>query len=238
MSEKVVFMSRPKKEKKVNCSFEGKMFSFKNADYETLITLESDAYETFRLIDYLGYNQLEASKEIGVSRTTVQALYKHAREQIAKAMFENKILHIIGGKHIMSQESNCCQESKSMTKIAVMLKDGKITDLYEHADGFMLYTLKQGEMKRKDLIKPQDEKPHMCRNFLSSLGVEHVITGPMTKHTYEKYRESNMHVYMSEGDSDKAALAYINQQLKTMDLYTLEDQDSCCHSKKTHTCKD
>ena len=60
-----------------------------------IVTLFSDEFEAFRLIDYQGLDQEGAAKQMRVSRITVQRIYKSARRKIAKALVEGKAIKLV-----------------------------------------------------------------------------------------------------------------------------------------------
>jgi len=68
--------------------------------------LKIDELETIRLIDYLGYNQEEAAKQMNVARTTVQRIYDIARKKVADSLIDGSVLIIEGGEIILC-EDNC-----------------------------------------------------------------------------------------------------------------------------------
>ena len=74
-----------------------------------IVILSVDEYEVIRLIDSLGYSQKESSEQMGVARTTVQAIYDSARQKIADAIVNGKRLVIDGGSYkICPHSRKCC----------------------------------------------------------------------------------------------------------------------------------
>lgn len=61
------------------------------------VVLAFDEYETIRLLDYDGLNQEQAAKKMGVSRPTLTRIYEKARQKIAQAFVEGKMIVIDGG---------------------------------------------------------------------------------------------------------------------------------------------
>ncbi|MCK5822906.1 MAG: DUF134 domain-containing protein [Bacteroidales bacterium] len=66
-----------------------------NTLIQVLLTL--DEYEAFRLSDYLGLSQLEAAREMEISRPTFTRLIEKARKKIADFIVQGKVLTIEGG---------------------------------------------------------------------------------------------------------------------------------------------
>lgn len=105
-------MPRPKKFRRIcglpkKCSFGPLDGSIADETIEMTV----DEYESIRLIDRLGYNQESCSKQMGVARTTVQAVYNSARRKLAEALVDGKLLAIQGGNYrICPQGSGCCRK--------------------------------------------------------------------------------------------------------------------------------
>jgi len=59
-----------------------------------IVSLSYDEAETIRLIDFEGLNQDQAAEKIGVSRITVQRVYKSARRKVADCIVNAKALKI------------------------------------------------------------------------------------------------------------------------------------------------
>jgi predicted DNA-binding protein (UPF0251 family)/predicted Fe-Mo cluster-binding NifX family protein len=222
-------MARPRMKKRVGCFHEGNIFRAKNVHTDEIIELSMDAYETIRLIDLEGMTQLEASHLMGVSRTTVQALYKEARHKIAKAMFEHRMLQIIGGSYIMKEECCCSKEKKEMTTLVVMMKNNEVAPFFHEADSFIVFTIQGKEVERKDQIIPMDEHNKICRRHLLSLGVEHIISGPMLSKTYEKYKSSHIELYYAKGTVEQTLELFLDDKLEKMETYQIYDETVDCH---------
>ena len=74
------------------------------------LTLEE--YETIRLIDLLECTQEECAVQMGVARTTVQAVYNTARRKIADCIVNGRGLEIRGGNYqICPQAAQCCRSN-------------------------------------------------------------------------------------------------------------------------------
>ena len=68
-----------------------------------------DEFETIRLIDYLGYDQEDCAGQMGVARTTIQAVYNRARHKLAETLVTGSVLLIEGGNYMLcSHSGDCC----------------------------------------------------------------------------------------------------------------------------------
>ena len=102
-------MPRPQKPRKVHqppIFTEFKPIGIGGRFLEELI-LTIDEYEAIRLADYLGYNHLNASKEMNISRSTFSRLVDKARNKIASFIIEGKELDIAGGSVRFSKDLFC-----------------------------------------------------------------------------------------------------------------------------------
>ncbi len=71
--------------------FGGRAFEFEE------VSLLFEEYESIKLADYKNMTQEEASKIMNISRPTFTRIYEKARQKVAKAIVENKVLLIEGG---------------------------------------------------------------------------------------------------------------------------------------------
>jgi|AntAceMinimDraft_17_1070374.scaffolds.fasta_scaffold36119_2 predicted DNA-binding protein (UPF0251 family) len=72
------------------------------------ISMSIDELETIKLIDYSGYNQEEAAKQMNVARTTVQRIYEIARKKVSQSLIDGSVLVIEGG-HVVMCNDDCEQ---------------------------------------------------------------------------------------------------------------------------------
>lgn len=101
-------MPRPKKSRHVCAMPESVEFGPKGPKRgREVVYLTVDEYEAIRLIDLLGYNQIECSDQMKVARTTAQKIYADGKHKLADAMINGKILRIEGGDYEL------CPEKKS-----------------------------------------------------------------------------------------------------------------------------
>lgn len=105
-------MTRPKKDRVI---YREPLFSrFKPAGIKAAILdridLTIDEYEATRLADYLGYNHLQASKIMNISRSTFSRLIDRARNKIAIFIIEGKELDITGGAIKFAKDLSKCHD--------------------------------------------------------------------------------------------------------------------------------
>lgn len=99
-------MPRPRKCRRV-CS-RPRCTSFKPCGVDgEAVTMTLDEYEVIRLIDLEGMTQEECSEQMGVARTTVQAIYASARKTLAQCIVDGRPLQIGGG------DVNMCEHHTS-----------------------------------------------------------------------------------------------------------------------------
>ena len=94
-------MARPRKWRRVCCVPESNLFGPLDTPLmdDNPIIMTVDEYETIRLIDLEGLMQEECAEQMDVARTTVQRIYIEARQKIADALINGKMLKIEGGDY-------------------------------------------------------------------------------------------------------------------------------------------
>lgn len=79
-------MVRPRKQRRIG--YKPEFQSYKPSKNKC-IELTIEELETIRLMDYENSNQQEAADLMNIGRTTLQGIYKSAREKISIALIEN-----------------------------------------------------------------------------------------------------------------------------------------------------
>ena len=97
-------MPRPQKYRRICAMPRVKSFAPSEFGASGVIAMTIDEYETIRLMDLLGCTQEECAAQMGVARTTVQAVYGTARRKLAEALVEGKRLEIGGGTYVHTVE--------------------------------------------------------------------------------------------------------------------------------------
>lgn len=75
------------------------------------LTMTVDEYEVIRLVDLEEMTQEEAAGQMGVARTTAQAIYNAARKKLAHCLINGKHLRIQGGDVELCEGRNRCHRS-------------------------------------------------------------------------------------------------------------------------------
>ncbi len=81
-----------------------------NPNKRDLLIMSVEEYETIRIIDLVGKNQETCADEMGISRATLQRIYYSAKQKIADALVNGKLLKIEGGNYKL-----CNNEQKQIT---------------------------------------------------------------------------------------------------------------------------
>ena len=103
-------MPRPKKCRRVCALPQEAGFSpLGQGDGGPPVEMAVDADAAVRLIDLLGCTQEECAAQMGVARTTVQAVYDRARRKLAEALVRGRGLEVRGGEFVLcSRAEGCC----------------------------------------------------------------------------------------------------------------------------------
>jgi len=89
-------MSRPKKERCINCRPDASYFKPRGIPLGELeeVSMSLDEVEALRLCDYEGKYHEQAALEMGVSRATFGRIVNEARRKVADALIKGKALKI------------------------------------------------------------------------------------------------------------------------------------------------
>ena len=101
-------MPRPRKCRRVCGAPPCSEFGPRSSQTCEAVQMTLDEYEAIRLIDYEGLQQEQAAAQMGVARTTVQAIYNTARYKLADCVVNGRTLHISGGDVALCDRREDC----------------------------------------------------------------------------------------------------------------------------------
>ena len=105
-------MPRPRKCRMVGFVPENSSFHPKLGTGEEIV-LSIEEIESIRLSDYLGMEQDDAARSMGVSRGTFQRIVNEARKKTADALIHGKTIRIAGGNYQLAEGKPCCRRRGS-----------------------------------------------------------------------------------------------------------------------------
>ncbi len=227
-------MARPMKRKRIGCCMDNRRFGPCDSLASDVLALPVEAFETLRLIDYLGLDQTAAAKKMDVSRSTVQKLYKDARATLVKAMVENASIIIQGGKTNVTtcQDKHHKHERTTTTRILMPLDGDNVAQSVVDSERFWMVTLDAGRIVRKDTIVAEGTEKKGCRRFVMSLGVTTVIAAGMTSNVHERYQASGIATFYGSGKKEDVLSQYVSNNLDPMKGHISEN--GCCHGEHHH----
>ena len=85
------------------------------------VELLYEEYEAIKLADYDLMNHLEASKIMGVSRSTFARIYESARRKLANALVETREIRSVYGNAILDGTWNLCNDCNARFTIPAQM---------------------------------------------------------------------------------------------------------------------
>ena len=103
-------------------------FRPEEGDSAESVVMSLDEFETVRLLDREGLTQEQCAQRMGVSRTTVTAIYDSARKKLAEALVDGRGLRLGGGSYRLTDQGteHIMQKGNMDMRIAVTYENGEI----------------------------------------------------------------------------------------------------------------
>jgi predicted DNA-binding protein (UPF0251 family)/predicted Fe-Mo cluster-binding NifX family protein len=161
--------------------------------------LNLDEFEALRLVDYQGLSQIDASKEMQVSRATLQRLLDKARKKIIDSLLNNKPIEVHNeiSNIKLKGENSFDIEGKEIKIIAFPTIDKVLIDShFGRTNQFAIYSVKDNEILGVDYVIPPPHKPGVIPEFLKNKGVDVVITGNMGQRAIALFETHNIDVIL------------------------------------------
>ena len=185
-----------------------------SGEIETVVML-LDEYETIRLLDHEGLNQEECAARMGVSRTTVTAMYESARKKLVGAVVEGKRLRIAGGNiEIDRERSGFCVNLKSKggktMRVAVTYDNGDIFGHFGRTEQFKVYDIEDGKVVNSQILDTNGEGCGALAGILNIADVDALICGGIGGGAVNAIEEAGIKLYGgASGSADAAVEALI-----------------------------
>ncbi len=181
------------------------------------VTLELDEFEAMRLVDYEDLSQIQASKEMKISRGTVQRLLLSARHKIVDAVLENKSIIISNEiKNIQLRgENKMDKRAKEVIRIAMPTTEGVTVDEhFGHCKTFAIYDMDGTTVVDQKSIVPPAHAPGVLPKFLGEQDVDVIITGGMGQMAIRLFKEQDIDVILgASGNIEDTLKEYVGGDL-------------------------
>ena len=239
-------MARPAKKKKI-CSLPAyqEFGAGEAAKDKPIVFMPVEEYETIRLMDYHGMNQQECSEQMGVARTTVQALYTAARKRIAACLVEGRPLKITGGDYEICQEDEDCLRSRHCPyrkkgcikmKIAVTYDNGQIFQHFGKTSEFKVYTVEDSKVVSAEVIGTNGQGHGALAGILQQQAIDTLICGGIGAGAQNALAAAGITLYGGcNGSADEAVEALLAGSL---DYNPAVHCNHHGHGEAGHTCGD
>jgi len=210
-------------------------FSSNSSVIKLLLSLEE--YEAIRLIDYMNMSQQEASMQMGVSRTTIQALYASARKKISRFLVEGTPLQISGGNYTLCANQTPCgnnhKKGEKTMKIAVTYENGQVFQHFGHTEQFKVYEVENGTIVFSKIVDTNGQGHGALAGFLGEEKISVLICGGIGGGARNALQEAGIDLYPgASGDADAQVTSFLQGNLQY-------DPNTMCHHhdhEEGHTC--
>ena len=203
-------MARPCKKRWVCSEPRCRRFGPSDVSNAEEVILNLDEYECIRLIDYEGLEQEQCAVQMGVARTTVQAIYKSARRKLADSLVNARHLRIEGGDVVMIMPKG----GHINMRIAVTYEDGQIFQHFGHTQMFKIYDVEDGKVVASQVVDTNGQGHGALAGFLFGGNVDVLICGGIGGGAQMALAQAGIKLYGGvSGSADAAVEAFLKQEL-------------------------
>lgn len=226
----------------------------RNEKPEKRIIMSLDEYEAVRLIDLEDLSQEDCARQMGIARTTAQAVYNSARRKLAECLTEGLELRIEGGQYVLCQEAagNCgcgrcprqehqktadceCnteiyqQTGGKKMRIAVTYENGEIFQHFGHSEQFKIYETADGKVLSAEVLDTNGSGHGALAGFLKDYSVDALICGGIGMGAQNALSEAGITLYGGvSGNADEAVEALLKGNLN------FNSEATCRHHEHEH----
>ena len=210
-------MSRPLKKRRVCALPRSSHFlpdTISSGEMLPPVKISLEEYECIRLLDYEGMTQEECAQQMGVARTTVQALYVTARKRIAGCLVEARPLVIDGGNFELCPACRFNRHpsrlivqkgSNDIMKIAVTYENGQIFQHFGHTAQFKVYTVENNIITESHILDSNGAGHGALATLLQEEKIDTLICGGIGAGAQNALAQVGVTLYGGvQGDADTA----------------------------------
>lgn len=233
-------MARPCKKRRICAAPRCRRFLPDPPEQTPEVRMSLEELECIRLLDYLGMTQEECARQLGVARTTVQALYTSARRRIAGCLVEGRPLHIGGGNYeLCTAKNTCCaflqqdrmKKGCQTMKLAVTYENGQIFQHFGKTSQFKVYTIENNAVRESHILDCNGAGHSALADLLQREGIDTLICGGIGQGAQNALSAAGIRLYGgASGDTDAA----VNDLLAGKLNY--DPAVHCSHHAAGHTC--
>ncbi len=216
-------MSRPPKKRRISALPPSHRFNPEGIGESPAVTISLEEYECIRLLDYLGMTQEECARQMGVARTTVQALYLAARKRIAGCLVEARPLVIDGGNFEMCPACHHSPHPVRISrqkgsdipmKIAVTYDNGQIFQHFGHTEEFKVYTIEDNVIRESHILSSNGVGHGALATLLQEENIDTLICGGIGGGAQNALAQAGVTLYGGvQGDADAAVHDFLAGKL-------------------------
>lgn len=216
-------MSRPLKKRLISALPPCRCFIPQGTENAPEVNISLEEYECIRLLDYQGMTQEECARQMGVARTTIQALYLAARKRIAGCLVEGRPLVISGGNFVLCP---ACQHrphpvrlsmqkgSKKTMKLAVTYENGQIFQHFGHTQQFKVYTIEDNTIQESHIISSNGAGHGALATLLQEESINTLICGGIGGGAQNALTQAGITLYGGvQGEADAAVNDFLAGKL-------------------------
>jgi predicted Fe-Mo cluster-binding NifX family protein len=190
-----------------------------------------DEYEAIRLIDLAGLTQEECAEQMGVARTTAQAIYTSARKKLAECIVEGRQMLIYGGdvQYCEQSRDNCCrccfwreaarkkqigERNLMLMRIAVTYEDGNVYQHFGHSRQFKLYDVAEGKVQSTSILDTNSNGHGALAGLLKQEKADTLICGGIGGGAKQALAAAGIQIFGGvTGNADQAVEAMLAGKL-------------------------
>lgn len=215
-------MARPCKKRRICQLPRCTAFRPQGTSERPTVRLTLEEFECLRLMDYEGLTQAACAAQLGVARTTAQALYQSARVRLAAALVEGRPLVIEGGSYELCPCTNaascapafCPKRQKGVFPMKIGIPyDESTQQIFQHfgkTAAFKIYTVADGAVQSSEVVTTGGQLHEGAAQLLAAHGVDTVICGGVGGGMQMALTQAGIRFYSGvQGAADAAAEALL-----------------------------